>query len=195
MDKPTKKRLATDTLSSKEDMEVELNRKLPKRGTGSWIPVPVHSAPLIEDNVAPVEVQPTPAPTFDGMSNYPEGYNYGARYGGYQATRFNSTLVNDEEADARVEWNYHQRQPLAQTAGYMGAYSAPFPGPSARSQGFHAPYEDLDRERAKCPRPSTVLSALWDAWSVNRRQLLPLRQRLRRNFTRLSDRVSFFSFH
>jgi hypothetical protein len=33
MDKPSKLRgLATDTLSSKEDMEVKLNRKLPKRG-------------------------------------------------------------------------------------------------------------------------------------------------------------------
>jgi hypothetical protein len=136
MDNPSKRRLATDTLSSKEDMEVELNRKLPKRGTGSW--VPVHSAPLTEENVAPVEVQPTPAPTFDGTSNvesqgiYPdEGYDYGARYGGYQATRYNSTLVNDEEADARAEWNYHWRQPPAQTAGYVGAYSAPFSGPSA----------------------------------------------------------------
>jgi hypothetical protein len=132
MDKPTKKRLATDTLASKEDMDVELNRKLPKRGTGSWVPVPVHSAPLTEENVDPVEVQPTPAPTFDGTSNYesqgnyPEGYDCGARYGDYQATRFNSTLVNDEEADARAEWNYHRCQPPAQTAGYLGAYSAPF---------------------------------------------------------------------
>jgi hypothetical protein len=31
-------------------------------------------------------------------------------------------------------------------AGYVGAYSAPFSGPSARSQGFRAPYDDLERE-------------------------------------------------
>jgi hypothetical protein len=157
MDKPTKKRLATDTLSSKEDMEVELNRKLPKRGTGSWIPVPVQSEPLTEENVAPVEVQPTPAPTFDETSNYesqgnyPEGYDFGARYGGYQATRFNSTLVNDEEADARAEWNFHRHHPPAQTAGYVGAYLAPFPGPSARSQGFPASYDNLERESQASP--------------------------------------------
>jgi hypothetical protein len=157
MNKPTKKRLATDTRSSKENMEVELNRKLPKHGTGYWMPVPVHSAPLTEENIAPVEVQPTPAPTFDGTSNYEsqgnyhEGYDYGACYGGYQATRFNSTLVNIEEAEARAEWNYHWRQPPAQTAGYVGAYSAPFTGPSARSQGFCAPYDDLERESQASP--------------------------------------------
>jgi hypothetical protein len=119
--------------------------------------VPVHSAPLTEENVAPVEVQPAPAPTFDGTSifelqgNYPEGYDYGARYGGYQATCFNSTLVNDKEADARAEWNYHRRQPPAQMAGYVGMYLAPFLGPSARSQGFRAPYDDLERESQASP--------------------------------------------
>jgi hypothetical protein len=39
---------------------------------------------------------------------YPdEGFEYGARYGGYQATRFNSTLVKDEEAVARANFRYH----------------------------------------------------------------------------------------
>jgi hypothetical protein len=156
MDKPSKRRLATDTLSSKEDMKVKLNRKLPKRGTRSW--VPVESAPLTEEHVAPVEVQPTPAPTFDRTSNvesqgiYPdEGYDYGARYGDYQATHFNSTLVNDEEADGRAEWLYHQRQSPAQTAGYVGAYSAPYSGPSARSRGFRAPFDDSERESQASP--------------------------------------------
>jgi hypothetical protein len=80
MDKPSKRRLAKDTLSSKKDMESELNKKLPKPNT--WIPV--QSASLTEESFAPVEVQPSSAPTIDGTSNfesqgfYPEeGYDYG----------------------------------------------------------------------------------------------------------------------
>jgi hypothetical protein len=124
---------AIQTEAREEDMESELNGKLPK--LDSW--VPVQSAPLTEEGFPPVEVQLSSAPTFDGTSNiesqgfYPdEGYDYGARYGGYQTTRFNSTLVNDEEADARADFRHCQS---AQTAGYVGAYSAPFSDPSARS--------------------------------------------------------------
>jgi hypothetical protein len=151
-----KRRLATDTLSSKEDVESELNRKLPKRGSGFWIPV--QSALLTEESVAPVEVLPTPAPTFDGTSNvesrgvYPdEGYDYGARYGGFQPTRFNSLLVNDDKADARAKWWYHRHRQSAQTAGYAGSYSAPYSDPSAQSRGFCAPYDDSQRESQASP--------------------------------------------
>jgi hypothetical protein len=157
MDKPSRKRrLATDTLSSKEDMEIELNRTLPKRGSGSW--VPVQSAPLTEESVAPVEVQPTPAPTFDGTSNMEsrgvcadEGYDYGVRYGGFQTTRFNSTLVNNEEADTRAEYRYHRHRQSAQTGGYLGVYSAPYSDPSAQNRGFCAPFNDSKRESQASP--------------------------------------------
>jgi hypothetical protein len=113
-----RRRLAATTLLYKDEMESELNRTLPKRESGSHPPVqsaplteeivatesepiqtlpvakrgfgarPAQSAPLTEEVVAPVEVQPTSAPTFDESSNldsrgvYPEGYDYGARYGG-----------------------------------------------------------------------------------------------------------------
>jgi hypothetical protein len=56
-----------------------------KRGFGSC---PAQSAPPSEKVVAPVEAQPTSAPSFDGPSNsgsrgvYPEGYDYGVRFGG-----------------------------------------------------------------------------------------------------------------
>jgi hypothetical protein len=115
MDKqPSKKRrLAADTLSSSQDMESELNKTLPnaKHGCGSR---PVQSTPLTEEAVTLVEVQPTALPTFDGTSNaesqgvYPDGYDYGACYCGHQTTRFNSTLVADDEADARAEWQYQR---------------------------------------------------------------------------------------
>jgi hypothetical protein len=149
MDKPSKRRHAKSALSSKEDMESELNRKLPKLDSR----VPAQSAPLTEEGFAPVEVQSSSAPTFDGTSNiepqgfYPiEGYNFGALYGGYQTIRFNSTLVNDEEADARADFRYHRHRQSAQTAGYVGTYSAPFSDPSARSRGFCASFDDSKRE-------------------------------------------------
>jgi hypothetical protein len=148
MDKPSKRRHTKSALSSKEDMESELNKKLPKLDSG----VPAHSAPVTEEGFAPVEVQSSSAPTYDGTSNidpqgfYPdEGYDYGACYGGYQATRY-STLVNHEEADARADFRYHRHRQLAQTAGYVGAYSAPYSDPSARNRGFRASFDDSKRE-------------------------------------------------
>jgi hypothetical protein len=154
MDKPSKRRHGKSALSSKEDMESELNSKLPKLDSG----VPAQSAPLTEEGFAPVEVQSFSAPTYDGTSNiepqgfYPdEGYNYGVRYGGYQATRFNSTLVNDDEVDARANFRYHRHRQTAQTAGYVGAYSAPYSDPSARSRGFCASFDDSKRESQATP--------------------------------------------
>jgi hypothetical protein len=44
-------------------------------------------------------------PAVDGASNAeslgvdPAGFEHGVRYGGRQATRFNSSLVDDDEAD------------------------------------------------------------------------------------------------
>jgi hypothetical protein len=131
MDKqPSKKqRLAVDALSSSKDMESELNKTLPNAKCGSC---PVQSTPLTEEVLAPVEVQPTAVPTLDGTSNaglqgvYPDGYDHEARYGGYQATRFNSTLVTDDKADTRAEWRY-QWQYQAQSAAYAGPYATSYP--------------------------------------------------------------------
>jgi hypothetical protein len=149
MDKPSKRRLATDTLSSKEDMESELNKKLPK--PNEW--GPVQSAPLMQEGFAPVEVQASSAPTFDGTSNLEssgfdpdEGYDYGVRYGGFQATRFNSSQVNNEEADARADLRYHRHRQTARSPVYVGTYLAPFMDSSARSRGFRASHNDSQRE-------------------------------------------------
>jgi hypothetical protein len=151
MDKPSKRRLTKDTLSSKEDMESELNKKLPK--PSSW--VPVQPAPLTQsEDFAPVRVLDVSATTFDRMSNleassgfYPdEGYNYGDRYRGFQATRYNSSQVNDEEADARPDFRYHRYRQPAQAPGYVGAYSAPFIDPNARGRGLPASHDEPQRE-------------------------------------------------
>jgi hypothetical protein len=146
------RRLAADTLSSLKDMESELNKTLPKRGCGSH---PVQTTPLIEEAVAPVEVQPTAVPTFDWTSNaesqgvYPDGYDYGARYGGHQTTRFNSSLVNDEKADARAEWQYQRHRQSAQPAVYAGPYMTSYP--SAQSSRFCASFDDSQRESQVSP--------------------------------------------
>jgi hypothetical protein len=122
MDKqPSKKRrLVADTLSSSQDMESELNKTL-------------FNLLRSEEAIAPVKVQPTAVPTFNGTSNaesqgvYPDGYDYGARYGGHQTTRFNSSLVNDDEADARAEWRYQRHCQSAQPAAYAGPYTTSYP--------------------------------------------------------------------
>jgi hypothetical protein len=74
----------------------------------------------------PVEVPPTSVPSVDGASNAellganPAGFEHGVRYGGHQATRFNSSLVDDDEADARTEWRYQRNRQSAQPAAYAG---------------------------------------------------------------------------
>jgi hypothetical protein len=97
--KPSKRKPAKTTLPSseeKEAMTTELNRKLPKS---------VQPAPLEPPQVfaPPVGNLGTAAPPYDASCNvvassnvYPvEGYDYGDRYGGYEATRFNSSQVDD----------------------------------------------------------------------------------------------------
>jgi hypothetical protein len=156
-------------------MVEELNKTLPhdrhrpKRGSGSHH---VHSAPLTEESkepapipapsappsvkvVAPVINNPTKAPSYDRPSNYgsrggyPKGYDYGERYGGRQSTRFNLSLVDDEEADARVEWLYQsQRQAL-----WMPAYGDPYqhPFPSTGGGGLRVSFDDQQRESQAIP--------------------------------------------
>jgi hypothetical protein len=122
-----------------------------KRGLGSC---PAQSALRSEEVAAPVEVQPS-TPSFDGPSNYgsrgvyPEGYDYGERYGGRLFTRFNSSLVDDEEADARVEWLYQGQRQASRVPPYEGPYTHPFP--SARGGGLRASFDDRQRESQAIP--------------------------------------------
>jgi hypothetical protein len=51
----------------------------------------------------------------------PTGYEHGASYGGYLATGFNSSMVNDDEAASRAEYRYQQVQGHAsEDAGLWG---------------------------------------------------------------------------
>jgi hypothetical protein len=151
MDKLSKRRPAKDTLSSKENMETELNRKLPDPNSS----VPVQHTPLTQGSSLPVTED---TPVVDRPSNNEaqsgfytdEGYNYGDRYGGFQATRFNSSHVEAEEADARADFRYHRyHQPPAHQ--YVDAYSAPFTDPSTRSRGLRVSHSEPQRESQAPP--------------------------------------------
>jgi hypothetical protein len=69
----------------------------------TWIPPQ-------EGNAAPVADAPQ-GPLFDGShadmrGAGPAGYEHGADYGGYLATGFNSSQVDDGEAASRAEYRY-----------------------------------------------------------------------------------------
>jgi hypothetical protein len=171
-EQPSKRRrLAETTLSYKDDMVEELNKTLPhdrhkpKCGLGSHhvqpaplteesqelAPIPAPSAPPSVKVVAPVEKQPSKAPSFIGPSNYGSRgvYTEGYDYGGRQSTRYNSLLVDDEEADARVKWLYQTQRQASRMPAYGGPFQHPFP--SARGGGLCASFDDRQRESQAIP--------------------------------------------
>jgi hypothetical protein len=115
-------------------------------------------------------VQPTPLeppPSFDppaedlgtaapSPSAYPDGaasqvvFDHGDHYGGYQATRFNSSAVDDQEIDARNEYIYHQgrhvRSATSSAPGYPAHFLAPFYQADAYGQGHCASTATTTRE-------------------------------------------------
>jgi hypothetical protein len=129
-------------------LKTALNSKLPKLVQ----PAPLESAKVF---VPSVEDMGTPTPSFDASSNMAastaayldEGYNYRDRYGGYQATCYNSSQVDDREHHARAEFRYQQatRRPTP-APGYVDAYSAPYSDPYAYGQGLRASNKAPQRE-------------------------------------------------
>jgi hypothetical protein len=174
MDKPSKRKPAKPTLTSQEAIESKLNRKLPKS-----MLVPVQPAPLEQSKVfaPPVRDLDTAPPAYDRTSNvvalsgvYPdEGYNYGDRYGGYHATRFNSTQVDDQEADAMADYRYHQVPQVLRyyryhqyhhptpALEYVGAYSALYSDPNAQVQGLPTSHDE-ERIMERMERHSSASS-------------------------------------
>jgi hypothetical protein len=72
-------------------------------------------------------------------------YDYGGCYGGYQPTRFNSTLLNDSECDSRAEYIHHATRRHPSAPGYA-SYSAPFSNPVMYGQGYRASSATQPRE-------------------------------------------------
>jgi hypothetical protein len=109
----------------------------------------------------PVDDSGTAAPPPNDFSskavaaNVEEDYDYGGRYGGFQTTRFNSSLVNDQERDARADYIFHHsrrvRSATTSAPGYPESYSAPFYDPNAYVQGHCASSAAPPRESPAPP--------------------------------------------
>jgi hypothetical protein len=70
------------------------------------------------------------------------GYEHGANYGGYLATGFNLSLVNDDEAASRAEYRYqHVQEHASRTPAYGDPYSCPHP--NARSTSLRTSLQVL----------------------------------------------------
>jgi hypothetical protein len=132
-------------------MQQELDRKLPK---SNWVSVqteplkqPATFTPHVGDlgTAAPPYEEPSNAAT-DTVVYPDEGYDYGAHYGRFWATRFNSSQVTDDEADARAEYRYQQHHYPTLAPGYVGAYSVPYSDPNAQGQGLCASHVEPQRE-------------------------------------------------
>jgi hypothetical protein len=153
------------------------------------------SIPPQEGNAAPVADAPT-GPFYDGSyagmrGAYPEGYEHGADYGGYSATRFNSSMVDDDEAASRAEYVYMQRQ-ASRTPAYGDPYGRPCP--SARSASLRTSFDGRERERANPCTPSNESRASCRGWSAIWWPRLLLQRRRPRPIQRRSIRVSFTRF-
>jgi hypothetical protein len=94
--------------------------------TAQSAPPPEGIAALVTD--APTSVHSYNRPSYFGQRGaYPEGYEHGERYGGRLQTRFNSSLVDDDEAASRAEWLYQSQGQALRMASYGDPYSHPFP--------------------------------------------------------------------
>jgi hypothetical protein len=111
-----------------------------------------------------------------------EDYDYGGRYGEYQATRFNSSMMDDRESDARAEYNYLASRCVSSAPGFWH----PSTTPTHMATAIVCP-APRHRERAQRRERSTGCNRYWKASSVP--QVPPPSP-----FNRLSVRVSCYRF-
>jgi hypothetical protein len=144
LSKPKRKlaKSAQPSLEEKEAMTAELEkaRLKDKRPVVQPTPLepPPHFHPPVEDlgtAAPPLSTHPIGA---SASAVDPDGYNFGDRYGGYQATRFNSTLLDDRESDARAEYNFHATRRISSAPGFLASFTTPFHDPNAYGQGHRA---------------------------------------------------------
>jgi hypothetical protein len=109
----------------------------------TWIPPQ-------EGNAAPAVDAPA-GPFIDGShadtrGAVPTGYEHGANYGGYLATEFNSSMVNDDEAASRAEYRYQQQ--VQGHASRTPAYGDPYgcPRPNARRTSLRTSFDGREGE-------------------------------------------------
>jgi hypothetical protein len=166
--KPSKRKPAKSAHPSQEEKEA-MTVTLEKARLKDERPA-VQSSPLEPPNFEPPAGDlGTAAPPLEYSSevaaapNADMDYDYGGCYGGYQAPRFNSTLLNDRECDSRAEYFHHvfcQRPDmrhiwcLSPTLTHM-AKAIVRPAPRSR-------------ERVQCRERSTGCSRFWKATSMPR---------------------------
>jgi hypothetical protein len=189
MDKPSKRKPAKPSLTSKEAMETELNRKLPK---STW--VPDQPAPLEQLKVftLPIGDLGTAAPSYDGTSKvaassgvYPdEGYDYGDRYGAIRPPASTAHRWTTKKLTRGPTIDTISIITLRRRLGMWMRTRCLTATPTHEAKAFVRPTTS-HRERAKRHRRSTAWSASWRGWSAT---LLPLQS----NFKRFLARVSCF---
>jgi hypothetical protein len=109
-----------------------------------WIPPQEGNAASVAHAPAGPLVDGSHADTRDAV---PTGYEHGASYGGYLATGFNSSMVDDDKAASRVEYRY-QQQHVQRQASRTPAYGDPYgcPRPSARSTSLRTSFDGREGE-------------------------------------------------
>jgi hypothetical protein len=141
-------RLPHDNPPSTASVELATIQPLASNKTGQEAPS-AWSDPPPEGNAAPIADAPTgqyyDRSSYSGMRGaYPEGYGLGANYCGHLATKFNSSMVNDDKAASRAEWCYHNQRQTSRTAAYGDPYGRPCP--STRSSSLRTSYDGRERE-------------------------------------------------
>jgi hypothetical protein len=120
-------------------------------------PTPLEPPPSFEQPSGDLgTAAPSPSAYPDGTASQAD-FVHGDHYGGYQATAFNSSAVNDRELDARNEYHYqqgiHARSATSSAPGYPAQFSAPYYQADAYGRDHRAstasarenPYPALDR--------------------------------------------------
>jgi hypothetical protein len=104
-------------------------------------PTHLEPPPSFEPPVEDLGTAATTSTAFSDRAAAQVDYDYGDRYGGVQSTRYNSTVVDDQEIDARNEYLYqqgrHVRSATSSAPGYPAHFSAPFYQANAYGQGHH----------------------------------------------------------
>jgi hypothetical protein len=144
--KPSKRKPAKSAHPSQEEKEAmtaELEKARLKDERLSVQPIPLEPPPHFEPPVGDLGTAAPPLNDFSSdvaaASNVDrDGYYY---RGGYQATRFNSSMLDDRECDARAEYIHHTTRLVPSAPGY-----APFTDPNAYGQGHHASSAAQPRE-------------------------------------------------
>jgi hypothetical protein len=174
--KPSKRKPAKSAQPSHEEkvaMMAELEKARLKDERSSVQPTPLEPPPHFEPPVGDLGNSAPPLNDFPSneaaASNVDlDRYDYGGCYGGYQATRFNSSLLDDRECDARAEYIHHASGCIPSAPGYVGSYSASFTVPNAHMAKAIVHPTPRPRERAQCRKRSIECSIFWRVLIVPR---------------------------